>query len=83
MLQKTIMQTLYVPTNLDKMREFQLTSKQLGLNSNDYEIVREEALKEVVDIKCNNCGDYLKYSEVNEHSKKCLEVKISDRSTNT
>lgn len=39
--------------------------------------MREEAYKKLVDVKCNNCGDYLKFAEVDEHSQVCLGIKNS------
>ena len=63
------------------MRSFALTLQSQGCNLNDSSNQNsdpdseEEALREVVDVKCGNCGKFLPFTEVNEHSAKCTNSK--------
>jgi len=46
----------------------ELLSNPRSADGSQFELLREEAYKQVVDVKCNNCGIYLKFEEVDHHS---------------
>lgn len=40
-----------------------------------FEVLKEATYKQVVDVKCNNCGIYLKFEDVDHHSMKCQQLR--------